>query len=73
MQRAKRANEVSDSPAPELSPTLVLVLTCLTVAPLVCPPTIAHIIKIIKQFQGSVDISSRLYYYGGGCRYLAVE
>ena len=41
----KRANEVSDSPAPGFSPTLVLVLTCLTVAPLVCPPTIAHIIR----------------------------
>ena len=38
VQRAKRANEVSDSPALELSPTLVLALTCLTVAPLaLCP------------------------------------
>ena len=38
---SKRGNEVSDSPALELSPTLVLALTCLTVAPLVSPPTIA--------------------------------
>ena len=44
--RAKRANEVSDLPAPELSPALVLVLTCLTVAPLVCLPTIAHITRL---------------------------
>ena len=29
--------------SPELSPTLVLVLKCLTVAHLVSPPTIAHI------------------------------
>ena len=29
--------------SPELSPTLVLVLKCLTVAHLVCPPTITHI------------------------------
>ena len=42
---SERTNEVSDPPAPELSPTLVHVLTCLTVAHLVCPPTIAHITR----------------------------
>ena len=41
-------NEVSDSPVPELSLTLVLVLKCLTLAHLVCPPTIAHITRQIK-------------------------
>ena len=40
-----RANGVSDSPVLELSPTLVLVLTCLTVARLVCLPTIAPILR----------------------------
>ena len=39
--RERESNEVSDLPALELSPTLVLVLTCLTVTPLVCQPTIA--------------------------------
>ena len=37
----ERANEVSDLLALELSPTLVLVLTCLTIPPLVYLPTIA--------------------------------
>ena len=46
VQRAKRVKEASDSPAPELGPTLVLVLGCLTVAPLVCPPMIAQFIKL---------------------------
>ena len=32
----------------ELSPTLVLVLTCLTVTPLVCPPTRANITRPIS-------------------------
>ena len=40
-QRVLRANQVSDLPALEISPTLVLVLICLTVAPSVYPPTIA--------------------------------
>ena len=45
VQRAKRSKEVSDSPTLELSPTLVLVLTCLAVAPLVYPPTIAILLE----------------------------
>ena len=44
--RAERANEVSNSPAPGFSPTLVLVLTCLTVALLVCPPAIALLLEL---------------------------
>jgi len=35
-----RANEVSDLPTLESSPSLVLVFACLTIAPLVCQPMI---------------------------------
>ena len=51
----RRENEVSVSPALELSPSLVLVLMCLTVAPLVCPPTIAYIIRTLVSGTGGVD------------------